>query len=348
MITPIESTTFIELSSRVTIVDVRAPLEFAQGHIPGAVNIPLFDDTGRAQIGTVYKQQGQDAAVELGYTLANPMQDSYLSQLQQVAPDGSCLLHCWRGGMRSKEMAGLFSKAGYNVYLLIGGYKAYRRHIREELSKPCKVVVLGGMTGSGKTMLLGEVARLGEQVIDIEHLAAHKGSVFGALGQPPQPTNEQFENNLYAAWYKLDASRPVWLEDESRMIGKVTLPDPLIHHINTGLLITIEHNREGRIDRLVEEYAGFSKEELGAAVMKISERLGGQRTQEALAALGTEDYRRVADITLAYYDKAYTHAIERRSGLRITHQLMSQDAESTARKIIKLAYNTLSNGTSLS
>jgi tRNA 2-selenouridine synthase len=241
-------------------------------------------------------------------------------------------------------MAEVFSRAGYEVLLLEGGYKAYRRCIRERLGRKARIVVLGGYTGSGKTELLHALAAIGEQVLDLEGLACHKGSVFGAFGQPEQPANEQFENNLYSRWAEFDLTRTVWVEDESRMIGRVTLPDPVVAHVSSGKLVRIVMDLETRIDRLVQEYAGFDSQLLAGAIGKIAERLGSERTSEALNALESGDFKRVAGIVLAWYDKAYHHSVSRRSGIhigdfRVTGAHVDQDARNLAEFIHKLTDN---------
>ena len=302
MIRPIEPTNFLEELTQHPVIDVRSPGEFGQGHVPSAVNIPLFDDAERAVVGTLYVQSGREDAILKGLDFALPKTEGYIESIQELISSGRILLHCWRGGLRSSMMAEVFSEAGYDVGLLTGGYKAYRRIIREKLAGHGIIIVLGGYTGSGKTELLHAIASMGEQVIDLEGLACHKGSVFGALGQPPQPTNEQFENNLYARWSELDLSRPIWLEDESRMIGRVTLPDPMVEHIANGILVRVELDVSVRIHRLVKEYAMFDKQQLAGAIGRIGERLGGARTKEALTALEKNSYEEFAAIALSYYD----------------------------------------------
>ena len=340
MILPIEPTLFLKQASLLPVVDVRSPGEFAQGHIPGAFSIPLFDDAERAVVGTLYVQSGREDAIRKGIEIAVPKTGGYLESLRKVSPPCKILLHCWRGGLRSEKMAEVFSNAGYEVGLLTGGYKAYRRTIREGLARPVKMMVLGGYTGSGKTALLHEIALKGEQVVDLEGLACHKGSVFGALGQPAQPTNEQFENNLYARWSELDFSRVVWMEDESRMIGRVTLPDPVVEHLSGGTLIRIELDFRIRIRRLVGEYAGFDVQLLSEAIKRIGERLGGTRTREAMEALENKRFDEVAAIVLSYYDKAYLFSMSRRKNKKIYDIPVSgENLKTDAARILEFALN---------
>ncbi|MEI6681304.1 MAG: tRNA 2-selenouridine(34) synthase MnmH [Bacteroidota bacterium] len=340
MIRTIQPINFPVAATRSPVIDVRSPGEYAQGHIPGATNIPLFNDAERAVVGTLYVKSGHPEAILKGLDIALPKVDGYLGSLQAVQPGEEIFLHCWRGGLRSEMMAEVFSTAGYEVKLLGGGYKGYRHFIREGLSASANIIVLGGFTGSGKTEILHAIAARGEQVIDLEHLACHKGSVFGAMGQLPQPTNEQFENDLFAQWVEMDFSRPVWLEDESRMIGRVTMPDPVAAHISNGLLIMVDLDPVIRIQRLVDEYAGFDRQMLGEAILKIAERLGGTRTRDALAALEDGRFGEVAAIVLAYYDKAYGFSVARRKGSQVFGIPVSgTDANLDAERIIAFSRN---------
>lgn len=309
MVRTAECEEFIRFAEEYPVIDVRSPGEFDQGHIPFAVNLPLFDDQERAAVGTIYKNSGREAALLRGLEFAGPKLAGFVKKMNQLAPGKEILIHCWRGGMRSEQMAWLFDQAGFKVCLLAGGYKAYRRYIREKLSANARCIILGGMTGSGKTEMLDNIALAGEQVLELEKIAFHKGSVFGGIGQPRQPTNEQFENNIFGHWQKFDLYKPIWIEDESRAIGTVTIPDPLFEKIRKSPMIRMELPREARIIRLVKEYGVFPVEVLKEAVLKISEKLGGTRTKQALEFLENNDFRSVADIVLAYYDKSYEHSV---------------------------------------
>ncbi len=338
MIRPVEPINFLQQSTQFPVIDVRSPGEYAQGHVPGAFNIPLFDDAERATVGTLYVQSGRDEAIIKGLDFGLPKTDWYLKTLRSVTSSKRIFLHCWRGGLRSAMMAEVFSRSGLEVALLSGGYKSYRRFIREKLTDPVRTIILGGYTGSGKTELLHTIASLGEQVVDLEGLACHKGSVFGALGQAAQPTNEQFENNLYARWSQLDHSRVIWLEDESRMIGRVTLPDPIVEHLATGILIRVDLDVSIRINRLVREYSGFDNQQLADAISRIGERLGGARTRDAFAALENNRFDEVAAIALSYYDQAYLFSISRRKSKNIHDITISGvDMEKDASRIIEFA-----------
>jgi tRNA 2-selenouridine synthase len=303
---------FLKAGQRLPVVDVRSPGEFLQGHIPGAHNIPLFDNDERARVGTTYVKIGKEPAIELGKTIAGEKTDYYLDAIREVAPDEELFLHCWRGGMRSAKIAAFYAEAGYRVFVLEGGYKAYRGYIRKQFSSPRLVYLIGGYTGSGKTAILHEIAEKGCQVIDLEALACHKGSKFGHLGQDAQPTTEQFENDLYSLWAKLDPKKPLWLEHESMTIGRVYLPDTFRAAMQGGVLIFIEVPKADRILRLVNEYSCFDKAELQAVIEHLGNYLGSYQYQESLRALREDDFGKVADLILAYYDKLYENSLIRR------------------------------------
>ena len=337
MVERVETPAFLSAAINHCIVDVRSPREFTEGHIPSAVNISLFTDDERAVIGTLYQKQGREPAILKGLDFALPKVFDYLSSLKKAAKGKTICLHCWRGGLRSEMLAEVFSKAGYQVFLLEGGYKAYRRLIRDSFSVPAKIIVLGGYTGCGKTDILKSLARMGEQVIDLESLASHKGSVFGALGQGLQPTNEQFENELYNTWSGMDPGRRLWLEDESRSIGRVALPPPVYEHISNGRMVKVILDKKIRIGRLVEEYAGFDKELLAAALLRIGEGLGGTRYNLAMEALERDDFGLVADLVLEYYDKAYQKSIDKRKCREILDiELKGPDPSLHAKAILEM------------
>ena len=336
MATALSVEKFLPLTDTLPLVDVRSPAEFAQGHIPGAVNIPLFNNDERAIVGIGYKNGGKEHAVQLGLEIVGPKLAGFVKQAKQLAPKKEILVHCWRGGMRSGSMAWLFETAGIKAYTLEGGYKAYRQHIRARFSDPVKMIVLGGFTGSGKTDILKELQKRGEQFIDIEALAHHKGSVFGPLGQEPQPTNEQFENNLADVWRKFDFSKRIWVEDESRQLGKCVLPDPLFFQLRKAPLIKIIVPKPEREKRLVKEYGGFKKEALIEQLVKIRERLGGQYLKEALTALENNDLHKVAGLALRYYDKAYAHGAAQRPPEKVFELTVDKDdPEENALMILK-------------
>ena len=304
---------FLHLAEKIPVCDVRSPSEFTAGHIPGAFNIPIFSDKERELVGIKYKKEGRIPAIKEGLDLASPQISVKLDQALKSAPDNQLLVHCWRGGMRSEAMAWLFSMAGINTNVLDGGYKSYRHFILEKLSEQRKVIVLGGLTGSSKTHLLNHLKGLGQQVIDMEGLANHKGSAFGSLGQLPQPSTEQFANLLYDEWKRSDPEAPVWLEDESRNIGTVFMPENLYENMQKAPAIIIMMDVKTRLPRLVEEYSKFPRESLITSILKISKRLGGDNTRDAISAVEAGDFAKAIEIALLYYDKAYMFGLTRKS-----------------------------------
>jgi tRNA 2-selenouridine synthase len=194
--------------------------------------------------------------------------------------------------------------------------------------------VLGGMTGSSKTHILKRIGLKGHQVIDLEKMACHKGSAFGSLGQPPQPSTEQFANDLFREWQLLDPARPVWLEDESRNIGTVFLPENFYNNMQESKTIVLMMDIQTRLPRLMEEYSVYPPDELRTSIMKISKRLGGDNTHEALDAINSGDISKAIEISLRYYDKAYHYSIKRKSSTDIVY--LSTDTDDVEVNAIKV------------
>lgn len=329
------ATQFLERAFTVPVVDVRAPKEFLQGHIPGAFSIPLFDDVERAEVGINYKRMGRKTALMKGLEIAGPKLTDFVKQVNKIAVGNEILVHCWRGGMRSEAMAWLFRFSGIKTSVMEGGYRAYRRFIRESFDSGPPIIILGGMTGSGKTEILHHLTVLSEQVLDLEGVANHKGSAFGALGQADQPTNEQFENNLAEQWLSLDPSKPVWLEDECHSIGKVFIPEPLYKRMALSPLVFIEVPVNVRAKRIAIEYGGFDTSTLEDLIIKISRRLGSERSGKAISHLKQGDVSAAILIILEYYDKAYLFDISKKNGNNITRiKLESTSMEEIASEII--------------
>lgn len=312
MVRPLDVVAFLEHTS--PIVDVRSQGEFARGHIPGAHSLPLFTDAERAIVGTLYKQVGRDAAVLEGLRIVGPKLAPIVEQARALAPEGKIRVHCWRGGERSGSVAWLLDKAGFaEVLTLRGGYKAFRNHALASFAAPLPLVILGGYTGSGKTEILHALRALGEQVVDMEGLANHRGSSFGALGLPPQPTTEHFENLLWHELRTLDPARRIWLEDESMMIGRVKMPDGVYDQLRAAKVLFVEMPQAMRAQRLVGDYGTADRNELREAILRIQKRLGPQHCKAALEALEAGDLFTVAITTLTYYDKAYLRGVQERA-----------------------------------
>jgi len=308
----------LALKSQLPLLDVRTPAEFERGHIPGAINLPLFSNDERVIIGTLYKKEGRDAAVEKGLELVGPKLATFVRKAKEIAIDKEIMLHCWRGGMRSGSMAWLFQTAGLRPKVLTGGYKAYRQQVHHDFSaRKLNLVVLGGATGSGKTLILHAMQAQGHQIIDLEQLANHKGSSFGAIGEDPQPATEHFENLLHQRILSLDPNQKIWVENESRGIGTVYIPEGFWMQMQAAPLINITIPKENRLDILTQMYVGKDPSLLIPAFERIRKKLGGLKLKQAIEHLQTGDYRSAADIALTYYDKAYAFGLKKNKSPRI-------------------------------
>ncbi|MFO7852563.1 MAG: tRNA 2-selenouridine(34) synthase MnmH [Bacteroidota bacterium] len=304
---------FIELSGSIPVIDVRTPAEYNKGHIPRSFNIPLFSDEERARVGTLYKQVNRLAAISEGLDIVGPKMSYLLKEgLKKAGKNKKLLLYCWRGGSRSESMAWLFSNADIQCVRLEGGYKAYRNYILSELGKPRKIIILGGLTGSGKTAILSELSRMGEQVVDLERLASHKGSAFGALGQGHQPGSEHFANLLHDALRKHNSGRRLFVEDESHNIGSVNIPESFFGLMKESHVIALMPDIQTRIPRLREEYGKFAHDKLIDSVLRISQKLGGANTKTAIDAIKENNLDTAIEIVLKYYDKAYRYGLSQR------------------------------------
>jgi len=300
---------FMQLSKEYSILDVRSPGEYLHAHIPGALALPLFTDDQRKIIGTAYKLQSRQVAVKKGLNFFSERMKGMPDEVEELIGHQNIsnslmphtnrlLIHCWRGGMRSSAVAWLLDLYGFKVFTLKGGYKAFRNWALAQLEKDYKINILGGYTGSGKTEVLKELKRRGNTVIDLEGLAHHKGSAFGALGEKPQPGQEMFENLL--AFELFDASgaaerlqsrgethtggnsAEIWIEDESRHIGTAGIPGAFWDRMRKSTVYFLEIPFEERLKHIVRSYGTFDKKELVTSIMKIQKRLGGLETKNAI------------------------------------------------------------------
>ncbi|NHB69451.1 tRNA 2-selenouridine(34) synthase MnmH [Perlabentimonas gracilis] len=332
---PLEPNELFTIAKANPVVDVRTPAEFEAGHIPGAINIPLFTNEERAEVGTLYKQVSREKAMLRALDIVGPKMSNLVKQASKFKYTDKLIVHCWRGGMRSASFAWLMNTAGIPAITVNGGYKGFRRFAASIIKRDWNFKVITACTGSGKTELLLKLQDLGEQIIDLEGLADHKGSVFGGLGHAPQPTTEQFENNLFWAIKDFDINRTIWVEDESMCIGHVFIPRDFYNRMHFSPLVKVDLALDQRIERLVKEYALFSKEELTHAISKITKRLGGDNAKLAAEAIESGNFHEATRILLWYYDKAYNRSIEERRGLiSFEKEYKKFDAEQIAQELM--------------
>ncbi|HMU09354.1 MAG TPA: tRNA 2-selenouridine(34) synthase MnmH [Ferruginibacter sp.] len=346
---------FLKLSKQYPVLDVRSPGEYSHAHIPGAYSLPLFTNEERKVVGTAYKQQSREAAIKIGLdyfgvkmkkmveevekivcSLKFVVEDTPLQESQTAnhKPQSTniILVHCWRGGMRSAGVAWLLDLYGFKVYTLVGGYKAYRKWVLAQFEKEYNLKIIGGYTGSGKTLVLHELIKQNKTVIDLEDLANHKGSAFGAIKDKPQPGQEMFENCLAQALadtgYRMqdvDDKDPVsgipypvsciYLEDESQRIGNLQIPMPLWYTMRRAPVIFLDIPFKKRLDYITEEYGKMDKEQVAEAILRIQKRLGGLETKNAIHFLAEGNLKDCFGILLHYYDKWYSKGLNNRENL---------------------------------
>lgn len=354
MIQKIAIDQFLILAKSNPVLDVRSPGEYNYAQIPGAYSLPLFSDEERKIVGTAYKQQSRQTAIKIGLDFFGTKMRGMVEEVEKLVVDrralagkqlkltndgqqtmNNVLVHCWRGGMRSAGVAWLLDLYGFKVYTLVGGYKAYRKWARDCFEKPYQLQVVGGYTGSGKTLVLQELKRLGHRIIDLEAIANHKGSAFGGLGEKPQPSQEMFENILAEALtrdrLKMNeenkllavSNQPstinpdvIYIEDESQRIGAVGVPMPFWNQLRNSPVLFLDIPFEERLEYLVEEYGKFEKVHLVNAIMRIQKKLGGLETKNAINYLLENNSKECFRILLKYYDKLYAKGLHFRENLQ--------------------------------
>jgi tRNA 2-selenouridine synthase len=275
-------------------------------------------------VGTTYKQNSREAAIKIGLDYFGPKMRPMVELVEAITDSQdnktdlpasrTVLVHCWRGGMRSGAVAWLLEMYGFNVYILVGGYKKFRNWVIQTYSKPYQFTILGGYTGSGKTYVLQELKKMGQKVIDLEDLACHKGSAFGHIGRPTQPTQEMFENLISIQLHQLEHSeRIIWMEDESQRIGLVNIPHELWYSMRTSSVIFLDIPFEERLKHIVEGYGTLDAERLAQAIERIQKRLGPLETKTSLELLKEGDMTGSFRILLKYYDKGYMKGLMNRA-----------------------------------
>lgn len=292
--------------------------------------MPLFSDEERKQVGTAYKQQSREQAIKIGLDFFGPKMRKMVEKSEEIlknkgsnssnglGPQNTILVYCWRGGMRSGAVSWLLDMYGFKVYTLAGGYKKFRHYVLDSFNLPFEVKVLGGYTGSGKTESLKELEKHSQSVVDLEGLANHKGSAFGNIGLPPQPSQEMFENILAMELQRVllkYPGKPVWLEDESQRIGLVNLPHALWSRMRKASIYFLDIPFEERLKHIVEEYGCMDRQRVIDAIGRIREKLGGLNARTAIELLEQENTIESFRILLKYYDRFYLKALHNREGL---------------------------------
>ncbi len=307
-----------ELAAWPDRIDVRSPSEFAEDHVPGAENHPVLDDAERAEIGTMYAKQSAFAAKRAGAALvarniAAMLEGPFASKPRNWAP----VVYCWRGGQRSRSLAHMLNEIGWRAVQLDGGYRAYRRYVMAALAAlPARLrfVVLCGLTGSGKSRLLASLAAEGAQTLDLEALAKHRGSLLGDFPDEGQPSQKWFESQIVDALGRFDRARPVYVESESKKIGSVQVPEPLLSAIREARCVRVDTPLPLRVALLRDEYAHFLAEPsaLGARLARLAPLHGGKTVERWSAAAAAGDWDALIPELLArHYDPTYSRAIER-------------------------------------
>ncbi len=306
------SPTIADLASFDEIIDVRSPAEFAEDHIPGAINCPVLDNEQRIQIGTLYKQVSPFDAKKLGAAMvseniARHLRERFLDRPKRWKP----LIYCWRGGNRSGAMTTIFRAIGWPAGQLEGGYKTWRSHVvtrLQSLPPQFRFMVIAGATGSAKTRILQAIGERGEQVLDLETLASHKGSVLGILPGQPQPTQKWFETTVLSALERFDPDRPVYVEAESRKIGNLHVPEVLIESIRRGACLNVDASLNARVSFLLRDYDYFlTQPELVSRRLEALHNLVSQETlQRWHTLIATNHWETlVGELLESHYDPLY-------------------------------------------
>jgi tRNA 2-selenouridine synthase len=328
---------FLELAKQYPVIDVRSPGEYNHAHIPGAHSLPLFTDEERKVVGTTYKQQSREQAIKIGLDFFGPKMRKMVEEAEALAvgrepmaeetvighrKTNIALLYCWRGGMRSAGVAWLLDLYGFKGYILTGGYKKFRNYVLDTFKLPYQLKIVGGYTGSGKTELLKALQLRGEKIIDFEGLANHKGSAFGKIGMPDQPSQEMFENIVSCELRKCSEIPPsggggaaIWLEDESQRIGLVNIPNDLWKNMRQSQVYFLDIPFEERLKHIVQEYGNLDHEKVIDAINRISQKLGNLNAKTAISLLNEGKITESFAILLNYYDKHYFKSLHNREGI---------------------------------
>ena len=340
---------WLDFKENHILIDVRSPSEYNHAHIPGAISLPLLSDEERKIVGTLYKQQSRELAIKKGLEFFGVKMRKMVEEIETLIKQkhdsnlNTLVIHCWRGGMRSATVAWLFDLYGFKVYTIEGGYKKYRHWVIEKFNQNYPIEIIGGYTGSAKTEIIQSLKLVGEQTIDIEGLANHKGSAFGAIGMPVQPSQEMFENLLATELSKYkEVKTTIWVEDESQRIGLVNIPQPLWNQLRTKQVYFFNIPFEERLNFLVLTYGVLPKDKLNAAILRIQKRLGGLETKNSVQFLENDEIHNCFNILLKYYDKLYIKGLQNRpqSNLKeITILASNCNCKINAEKLLQIKAN---------
>jgi len=327
------------LQSFGAVIDVRSPAEFAEDHLPGAVNWPVLDDEQRRIVGTLYVRDSPLAARKLGAAMVARNIAAHVEQWVQDKPrEWQPLVYCWRGGQRSGALAWFLDQIGFRTTRLNGGYKAFRSVVRDELDvlpQRLQLTVIAGRTGSGKTRLLHALAQAGAQVLDLEALACHRGSVLGGLPDTPQPSQKAFDTQLWQTLRGFDAQRPVFVESESRRVGALQLPDALVARMREhARCVRVQMDDVARVQLLLQEYGFFAQQperfcELLAALTELQGKEKVKRWQAMARAASWPEL--FGELMRDHYDPLYERSMQRNfAGLADSQQVAVADGSEPA------------------
>lgn len=324
------------------LIDLRSPKEFALGHIPGAVNLPLLDNEERHQVGKLYKEAGKAEAVSLGLELFAAKAERFLEEVEKLAPTKTLSLHCWRGGMRSRLVAYWLSLAGFEVVLLEGGYKKFRKDVLEGLDKFAAhpKIVLNGRTGSGKTLFLIDFVQK-SCAIDLEGIARHRGSTFGGLAQvEDSPTQQNFENQIYDAYLNCESSPKLLVEIEN-FIGPVSVPQRIRESLQKSPMIFLSRDFEDRVRLLNEIYCenwnAEAETQFVSNLTLLRKYLSHEEELKIIQAIQRKDFSyAISQLLRLRYDPVYDKGLKRHELQAIAHFNLSSDAE-TAKVFVENA-----------
>jgi tRNA 2-selenouridine synthase len=349
-ITKLNIQEFLQATQDQIIFDVRSPGEYEHAHIPGARSLPLFTNEERKVVGTAYKKESREKAIKIGLDYFGTKTVKIIEEVERSIAERKSSskeigVHCWRGGMRSAAIAWLLDLYGFKVYLLNGGYKAYRNRVIQQFEKKYDMRIIGGYTGSNKTGVINELNKSKEKTIDLEGLAAHKGSAFGNLEQHPQPSQEMFENLLASELDKHNTNKNseiIFLEDESQRIGNINIPSPLYANMREQPVLFLNIPFEERLSHILNDYGLHSKDKLVTAIMRIKKKLGGLETKNAINFILEDDLKSCFTLLLKYYDKLYLKSTYKREHAETKIKQLefnSVNAKINTEKILQHVYN---------